>query len=292
MPDEKFTQVPNYIIESMPTMHRGTFAIVMWVARQTVGWQKEWDRISLSQFQDNTGLSRQGVIDAIADAVERGWVEQKHDGKQSFQYRLTGTAGKPVEKQERSTSQVSRLVNSVDQSSELTSTSQVSRPELVNSVDPQNTLKEIPKQNMHTHTNGNGAKPADKPKRERSEKQKAQDVWVASLEYALEFDAKIPGAYGRWAKTGAGYEKAGYTPEDVRTWKEFVWPTTWRCDKGHKPSKLALDEGLPDIKRKREDAEAKAQRTEPTVTRITMGGKLMDAVKHPDGRTEYREVAA
>ena len=39
-------------------------------------------------------------------------------------------------------------------------------------------------------------------------------------------------------------------------------------------------------------AKAKAQRTEPTVTRITMGGKLMDAIKHPDGRTEYKEVTA
>ncbi len=152
------------------------------------------------------------------------------------------------------------------------------------SIEPSNDPPIIP--------NGIACADSPKQKRERSDKQKRQDVWVASLEYALEFDAKIPGAYGRWLKTGAGYEKAGYTPEDVRTWKEFVWPTTWRCDKGHKPSKLALDEGLPDIKRKREDAEAKAQRTEPTVTRITMGGKLMDAIKHPDGRTEYREVAA
>lgn len=255
MPDEKFTRIPNYIIESMPIMHRGTFAIVIWVARQTTGWQKEWDKISLSQFQAGTGLSRQGVIDAIADAVERGWVEQQHVGKQSFQYRLTGNVGKPVEKEEHATSQVSRLVKQVDRSSELTSTSQVSRPELVKSVDPQNTLKEIPKENIHTYTNGtNGDAPKAKPKRERSDKQKALDAWVESLAYALEFDPKIPGAYGRWSKTGAGYEKAGYTPEDVRTWKEFIWPTDWRYDKGQKPTKGAMDERLPDIKRKREAA--------------------------------------
>ncbi len=288
MADEKFTQIPNYIIDSMATMHRSTFAVVMWVARQTVGWQKQWDRISLTQFQDGTGLSRQGVIDAIADAVERGWIAQEHVGKQSFQYQLTGNVGKPVEKEARTTSQVSRLVNSVDQSSKLTSASQVSRPELVNSVDTQNTLKEIPKDNIHTYMNGtNGATP--KPKRERSDKQKAQDAWVESLAYALEFDLKIPGAYGRWAKAGAGYERAGYTPEDVRTWKEFVWPTDWRHDKGQKPTKGAMDEMLPDIKRRREAATA-PKRTQPKVTRINMNGKPTDAIEYPDGKVEYREV--
>jgi len=142
MPDEKFTQVPNYIIDGMATMHGSTFAVVMWVARQTAGWQKEWDRISTSQFQQSTGLSRQGVLTAIADAVDRGWIEQRRIGQQAWEYKLTGKTGRPVEKKKPATGQLSRPVNSLDQSTHLTRTSQLSRPELVNSVDPQNIKKE------------------------------------------------------------------------------------------------------------------------------------------------------
>jgi hypothetical protein len=187
MPEQGWTQIPNYLLDSMAIMHRSTFAVVLCVARKTVGWsdgnggRKEWDRISLSQFQSVTGLSRQGVLDAIADGVARGWIDQQHDGKQSFEYRLTGKIGNPVEHEKHATSQVSRPVNSVDQSSELTSASQVSRPELVNSVDTQKKGKEIPKQSvlsndntyqpaLLTPSNGNGKH--EKPKRERSDKQK------------------------------------------------------------------------------------------------------------------------
>jgi hypothetical protein len=102
-------------------------------------------------------------------------------------------------------------------------------------------------QSISTHASG-------KPKRERSDRQKEQDAWVDALAYALEFDPKIPGAYAKWVKIGNGYGHAGYLPEDVRTWKEFIWPTDWRFDKGQRPTKVAMDEKLPDIKRRREAA--------------------------------------
>ena len=93
-----------------------------------------------------------------------------------------------------------------------------------------------------------------KPKRPRTENQQQQDAWVEAFAYALEFDAKIPGNYARWAKIGKGYAAAGYTPDDIRTWKDFRWPADWRCDKGQRPTKQALDDGISDIKRRREAA--------------------------------------
>jgi phage replication O-like protein O len=39
--------------------------ILLFIFRKTIGWNKEVDKISLSQFQKVTSSSRQGVLDAI-----------------------------------------------------------------------------------------------------------------------------------------------------------------------------------------------------------------------------------
>ena len=308
MAEQGWTQIPNYLLDSMAIMHRSTFAVVLCVARKTVGWsdgnggRKEWDRISLSQFQIVTGLSRQGVLDAIADGVARGWIDQQHDGKQSFEYRLTGKIGNPVEHEKHATSQVSRPVNSVDQSSELTSASQVSRPELVNSVDTQKKGKEIPKQSvlsndntyqpaLLTPSNGNGNGTHEKPKRERSDKQKNLDAWVEAFAFALEGDIalrSVANMYRGWVKE---FEAAGYVPEDVRVWKEQRWPLDWRFEKGQKPSRGALTAGLPEVRQRREKLEAKSRPTPPKALGVVnIDGKRMQILKHADGREELKEI--
>ena len=122
--------------------------VVMLVARKTFGWQKEDDKISLSQMEDATGLSRQGVIDGVNAAIERGVLCRVQVG-QGFLYHLNID--------ENVTSQASRLVKPVDQSSELTSASLLSRPELVNSVDTQKKdIKEIEIKNT-TSSSGDGS---------------------------------------------------------------------------------------------------------------------------------------
>lgn len=114
---EGFTQIPNWILDGMATMKASTLQIVLCVCRQTVGYtngnggRKEWDRISLSQFAEKTSLSRQGVVNAIGEAIDGGYIQRREKG-QCFEY---------------------KLVNSVYQSTELTS--QLSVPVLVNSVD-------------------------------------------------------------------------------------------------------------------------------------------------------------
>jgi hypothetical protein len=140
-----------------------------------------------------------------------------------------------------------------------------------------------------TPSNGNGKH--EKPKRERSDKQKELDDWVNALAVALEFDAKIPGAYAKWTKIGKGYAAAGYVPADVLAWKESAWPISWQYERGYKPSKNVLDDGLPEIRRKREKLEAKSRPTPPKpLGVVNIDGKRMQILKHADGREELKEI--
>ena len=140
-----------------------------------------------------------------------------------------------------------------------------------------------------TPSNGNGKH--EKPKRERSDKQKELDDWVNALAVALEFDAKIPGAYAKWTKIGKGYAAAGYVPADVLAWKESAWPLSWQYERGYKPSKNVLDDGLPEIRRKREKLEAKSRPTPPKALGVVnIDGKRMQILKHADGREELKEI--
>jgi phage replication O-like protein O len=107
-----YTQIPNVLLdEHLPLMGDAELRVVLVIARKTFGWHKDSDRISLSQLQELTGLSRQGVINGIDAAVNRGIVAK-------VEY-----AGK--------TSEYCLVVNQVDH------TSQRSRLALVNEVDTQ-----------------------------------------------------------------------------------------------------------------------------------------------------------
>lgn len=103
------TQVPNDLFALLPDMGEAELKVTLHAIRQTRGWQRDTDAISLSQFIKGTGLSRQGVLDGIAQAVERGTLVVHGHGKRGVQ--------------------VFRLVYSVDQSIEQTSTGLDSRPD-------------------------------------------------------------------------------------------------------------------------------------------------------------------
>ena len=117
-----YTQIPNAVLDRMHEMSEVCLRVVMAVCRQTFGWQKQRDRLSLTQLQRLTGLSRQGVLNGIAEA-EDSQVLQKtpisDNSNAGFYYSI-------------------RVVNTVDQSTQWTTSSQHSRPQVVNTVDTQN----------------------------------------------------------------------------------------------------------------------------------------------------------
>lgn len=103
LPKPNYTQIPNLFFDAMPDMKEGELRILLAVARQTFGYHRESDYLSITQFCKMTGLSRQGVANGIKAAVKRGWLSEIGTGKRGM--RLWKLA----------------LVNEVDESTETTS---------------------------------------------------------------------------------------------------------------------------------------------------------------------------
>lgn len=95
----EFTKVPNYFFEHMASMDKCEQSVVLLIIRKTIGFQKEWDRISFSQFMDEAGLNRNSANKGIKAAIERGIIERR-ETKNSFEYRISdpknGTKNVPI----------------------------------------------------------------------------------------------------------------------------------------------------------------------------------------------------
>jgi len=67
------TQVPNFLLDKLlPVVGFGEWKVISFVCRKTLGWHKREDRISLSQFELGTGLSRPSVVKILTKLVETG----------------------------------------------------------------------------------------------------------------------------------------------------------------------------------------------------------------------------
>lgn len=136
------TQVPNSFFEMMSDMSEVELRVTLCAIRKTFGWHKRQDAISLTQFQKMTGLSRQGVLNGIEESEKRGTIRKAGKGKRNTTiFELCVIEEQPKPQPEN--------VVSLDQSTQLTSTSQDSRPEVVKTVDTQK------KENKEKETNNN-----------------------------------------------------------------------------------------------------------------------------------------
>lgn len=101
------TQVPNVLLDVvMPQIKNAALRVLLAVVRKTYGFQKRTDKISLTQLQRLTGLSRQGVVNGIGGLGQLLKIED-HGGVNEYSLNLDVSTG--------------QLVNAVDQSSKLTS---------------------------------------------------------------------------------------------------------------------------------------------------------------------------
>jgi phage replication O-like protein O len=145
----KYTQIPNVFLDeimSQKNMGLSELKVTLAIFRQTFGWHKREDRISLTQLCTLTGLSRQAVIDGIEAAMHRKTIKRRPQG-QHFIYAVN------FRETPQATSQQNGLVlvNGLDQSSlklvnDLDQTSQRFRPELVNDLDTQKKGKKLTKE--------------------------------------------------------------------------------------------------------------------------------------------------
>ncbi len=60
-----YTKVPNVLLEFMGHFTEAEFKVVLAIARKTIGWGKEKDKISFSQIETMTGISRTAIHYAL-----------------------------------------------------------------------------------------------------------------------------------------------------------------------------------------------------------------------------------
>lgn len=193
------TQTPNiFFDDSLPTIKSfAELKVILAIVRQTFGWHKADDRISISQLMKLTGLTRQGVINGVARALKDGFLDRQPVGD-SFTYSL------------RVVNEVDQgVVNEVDQSQP--PASQRNRPEVVNEIDSQLV---------------NEVDPQKKKIKEKKESKEPSPHSRLMEFHSLHLKGPIPdgGAQGAAIK----WLLASYKPETCETCYESLLNDKWR----------------------------------------------------------------
>ena len=170
MPDETsngtelgYSRIPNGLLEILlPILGEAELKIALFVSRKTHGWHKESDDLSLSQFEEGTGLSRPAVVSGIASLVKRGvLIKTARGNNRPCNYRLVIPTSKPA------------LPDETSKETQLDATSKATLPQLVKQVNPQKKRNKSLKQTEKEHIAADAAAPT-KPST-RSPKQERQD---------------------------------------------------------------------------------------------------------------------
>jgi hypothetical protein len=74
---KNFTRTPNAILDSIADMKPAEMAITFTLVRHLIGYHKHERRISITDLQALTGLSRQGVINGCKAVNERGYFKKE-----------------------------------------------------------------------------------------------------------------------------------------------------------------------------------------------------------------------
>ena len=85
---DNFTKIPNSLFAIMPHMSGSSFKVLMHIARQTIGYNKKTDGISISQFSEYTGLSKRQVPRCIDELKKLKLItvskQKRKDGTYSY----------------------------------------------------------------------------------------------------------------------------------------------------------------------------------------------------------------
>lgn len=85
---EGFTRYPNFLIDhALPHLSPSEASVLSVIVFKTIGWNRTWDRISLSQFEEMSGLSRPTVIEAIGSLLKKNIIERRKESD-SYIYRV------------------------------------------------------------------------------------------------------------------------------------------------------------------------------------------------------------
>lgn len=80
-----FTPLANELVEALckPGINGSEYRVLLLVIRKTYGYQKIYDRISLSQFEEFTGMKRAQAVETIKSLLKKKILVKK-DGKFTF----------------------------------------------------------------------------------------------------------------------------------------------------------------------------------------------------------------
>lgn len=225
------TQTPNDLFDvHLKDMSESELKVVLVIIRQTLGWHKRKDPISLSLFQRLTGMSRSACKKGIDSAIERGLIlPHKKSGRTTI-YEMNIS--------DVSTNTTS---SSEDWSTKATSTSSNSEP-----VDADSLVVKSYPQNKEDSLKEKERKGADEPRTRtspeafRKEQVLKHPLWQA---YAATYFAP-PSFTQRNAKTHLevieALSEAGVKPEQLTAYMN-------KFDDGRKPAFVWLAERIPQI---------------------------------------------
>ncbi len=101
-----YTQTPNDFFDTVArTLKEGELRVLLVIMRQTFGWRKEWDKISLSQLMSKTGMAKSAVWSSVKSLLKKGIVKKRKSGQSGGEecwYALVvGGEQQPLEKATR-----------------------------------------------------------------------------------------------------------------------------------------------------------------------------------------------
>lgn len=224
--------------------------VVLCIIRKTVGHQKEWDEISLTQFEEATGMNRPSVHKGIQMALARGII-QRRQLKNSFQYCVceptqNGSENEPLDS--------NKTVQNVNRNSSENEPIFGSKNEPCDAIGSENEPKSVQKMNTQkkeeiTTTLPNGSDAADRsespPLTRAGKKPKppadtdgeptdtVQQEWFAAICWLVHEhqDYSLLSKVERIAIGKAIKEirssKENYTLDDLRRWYKAKWSMEW-----------------------------------------------------------------
>jgi len=84
-----YTQIPNEIFDDyMDKLTGAELKVLLKICRNTFGWQKEIDKISISQIEKSTGLGKTIIISAVKKLEKLDLIEAYREDKKSTSYMI------------------------------------------------------------------------------------------------------------------------------------------------------------------------------------------------------------
>lgn len=102
IPAPNYTQMPNiFVDEIMAKLTGAETKIVLFIIRETFGWQRNWKDLTLDQIEKATGLSRRQTIYSVDSLLKNGLIDKKQKGPKNHlesYYRLVVGGNKYLSK--------------------------------------------------------------------------------------------------------------------------------------------------------------------------------------------------